>query len=287
MAKNTAIEWAHHTFNPWRGCTKVSPACDICYAEKNAVRNAAVFGLWGKYGTRVIASDKAWQQPVSWNRAAASANERHRVFCASLADVFEGEDTMPDASIQPVHAARHCLGNLIRATESLDWLLLTKRPENIQRMIRGILGFNDTVSPNVWLGTSVENRKHGIPRIDILREIPAARRFLSIEPLLEDLGEIDLTGIHWVIVGGESGGSKARPMHPRWVRSVRDQCIAQGVAFFFKQWGHWSPAYVDGVNYANREQRFLNGQSYYGVGKALAGRMLDSRTWDELPQRII
>lgn len=257
MAENSKIEWCHHTFNPWRGCTKVSPGCANCYAETMSHRNPKTLGMWGPNGTRVVASEAMWREPLKWNRKAKEAGERHRVFCASLADVFEGRNTMPDGAWADVEAARCRLFAFIDATQNLDWLLLTKRPENIARMmpgylcstclenahwtnsgVRGLVFCKDgqCIRPNVWLGTSVENREHGLPRLDILRGIPAAVRFLSIEPLLEDLGTIDLTGIHWVIVGGESG-TDARPCDVEWIRSIVQQCKDAGVPCFVKQLG--------------------------------------------------
>lgn len=261
MAQNSKIEWTHHTFNPWRGCTKVSAGCDNCYAEKMSGRNPNVLGVWGKYGTRVVASDAMWREPLKWNRAAEQAGERHRVFCASLADVFESGETIPTASLQAVGDARERLFELIEHTPHLDWLLLTKRPENVLRWLtpdcgslpeeRAYAGRID-LPPNVWIGTSVEDQKTADERIPHLLRISAKVRFLSIEPLL---GPVDLTSltdreippnlddclqghnaINWVIVGGESGPN-ARPMHVDWVRSIRDQCVEAGVPVFVKQLG--------------------------------------------------
>jgi protein gp37 len=237
------IEWCDFTFNPWRGCTKVSAECDHCYAETLSGRNPKTLGVWGKYGTRVIASESMWKQPLKWNAAAEILNERHRVFCASLADVFEGFETMPEDAPAAISGARYRLFALMANTPDLDWLLLTKRPDNMARFFKhqGYHAFNDYrlateqwPARNIWCGTSVgvQKTKH---RIDELRKVNATIRFLSVEPLLEDLGEIDLTGIHWVIVGGESGGGK-RPFDPDWARSIRDQCKEQNVAFFMKQW---------------------------------------------------
>ncbi len=316
MAEHTEISWCDHTFNPWRGCTKVSPACDLCYAETMSKRNPAVLGVWGKYGTRAIAAESYWKLPEQWNRKAEKEGVRKRVFCASLADVFEGTDSMPEAAWDAVRAARIRLGDLIVSTPHLDWLLLTKRPENVLHMAKAMwIRFDDSLPlpPNVWIGTTVENQKYADIRIPELLKIPAKVRFLSIEPLL---GPIDfyktsevwppdvnhpwrnepiLHGIHWVIVGGESGGQKARPMDPAWVRSLRDQCVSAGVPFHFKQWGEW----VDEMHEAVDTQRHAmsdafitridDGSDYLGlymarVGKHLAGRELDGRTWDELPE---
>jgi protein gp37 len=344
MAENSKIEWCHHTFNPWRGCTKVSSACDICYAEALSFRNPGTLGVWGKYGTRVIASEAMWKEPIKWNKKATEAGEPHRVFCASLADVFEGPETMPEESWEPVSAARERLGELIDETPDLDWLLLTKRPQNVLKY--GPLGYRWTMEgmpENVWLGTTVENQKYADERIPRLLKIPAAVRFLSVEPML---GPIDLRhyialdetngsaefleengwgydqwsggftgpnhfrdsvyapepGIHLVIAGGESG-SRARPMHPDWPRSLRDQCVTADVPFFFKQWGEWygGPSLgikkgpyricrggiVEGHEFETYPDHFLSfglDSMVQRVGKKAAGRDLDGREWNEMPE---
>ncbi len=271
MAENSKIEWTDHTFNPWRGCTKISEGCKNCYAETLSKRNPATLGIWGDNGTRVVASESYWKQPLKWNRQAEcdcnssrlgghitcafceSGGVRPRVFCASLADVFEDRPELTEP--------RRRLFDLINETPNLDWLLLTKRPENIEPLFNEVVhhfGWDEDLSVmNTWIGTTVENRK-AKERIEILRQIPAAVRFLSCEPLLEDLGEVDLTGIHWVICGGESGPG-ARPVDIRWFRSLRDQCVAAGIPFHFKQWG--------------------------GLNKKRSGRTLDGRTWDEFPNQ--
>jgi protein gp37 len=300
MGKDSSIEWTHHTFNPWRGCTKVSEGCRNCYAERDSKRNLKVLGQWGPNGTRVVASESKWREPLAWDRAAEKAGERHRVFCASIADVFEDwsgpmlnsaglelmkwrmgmdSDNMCDStdegyayrpedyvSVTMSHI-RERLFFLIRDTPNLDWLLLTKRPENVISALAKIdvCDVAETF-PNVWFGTSVENQQAADERIPHLLSIPAAVRFLSCEPLL---GPVDLTTvktphtvidavtgsesnvgrgiggqwasrscnkIDWVIVGGESGPN-ARPMCPEWAYSLRDQCVAARVAFFMKQMG--------------------------------------------------
>ena len=255
MAENSKIQWTHHTFNPWRGCTKVSEGCKHCYAETMSKRNLKVLGQWGPNGTRVVASESMWREPMKWDAAAKAAGERHRVFCASLADVFEGRDTMPESSWEAVEAARVRLWDVIYKTKNLDWLLLTKRPENIAGIIGGESGaglaFMEENMRNVWIGTSVENQQAVEERIPPLLKIPAAVRFLSMEPLLgpvefsyvgkradclSQLGRRALGGIHWVIVGGESGHG-VRPCRVEWIRSVRNQCEAAGVACFIKQLG--------------------------------------------------
>lgn len=215
MAENSKIQWTTHTFNPWRGCTKVSDGCKNCYAESMSKRNLKVLGQWGPNGTRVIASESMWREPVKWNKAAEQAGERHRVFCASLADVFEGEDTMPANCVPIVRAARLRLMETINSTPWLDWLLLTKRPENIMSVVHELSDDLDRTRPldaggtdhdrvegmmhawlngrspaNVWMGTSVEDQKAADERIPHLLKCPARVRFLSVEPLL---GPVDLS----------------------------------------------------------------------------------------------
>lgn len=308
MGENSKIEWCHHTFNPCRGCTKISPGCAHCYAERDSNRNPKILGVWGDSGTRVVASESMWTNPPKWDRAAREAGERHRVFCASLADVFEGwrgyvkdahgdhlwdtpggwvpTDMKLGVRMVTLDHVRRRLAKLIDDTPNLDWLLLTKRPENAARMIYE-MWFPDAHWPkNYWLGVSVEDRKHGLPRIDVLRTIPAEVRFLSIEPLLEDLGPIDLTGIHWVIVGGESG-PHARPMNPRWARSIRDQCQSASVPFFFKQWGEWAPANMagpDAVFDRTPQCEFDAENVVWHVKKKAAGRLLGGQLWSEFPE---
>ena len=301
MAENSKIEWTTHTFNPWIGCTKVSEGCRHCYAEEIMdTRYGKV--QWGPNGTRVRTSDANWRKPLKWNKDAKGMAERPRVFCASLADVFEDrEELIP---------WREDLFALIDKTPNLDWLILTKRPQNVKRFLDdaetmpshfwpGAAGnsvWDDIVAGNfdhVWFGTSVEDQVTADARIPELLKIPAAVRFLSMEPLLGpvDFREMDLAYGHfpqtdrqkaaglspcekrvmnplhllnWVIVGGESG-HHARPMHPEWVRDIREQCLPAGVPFFFKQWGEHNS---DGTR----------------VGKKAAGRLLDGTEWNEAPQ---
>lgn len=304
MAENSKIEWTHHTFNPWRGCTKVSEGCKFCYAETMSGRNPGTLGVWGPRGTRVIAAESYWRQPLKWDKAAAAAGERHRVFCASLADVFEGPETMPAESVRAVEDARLRLYNLILQTPHLDWLLLTKRPQNIRNMVPGdwlllpgslkVLPYPCGFPPNIWIGTSVEHQAAAAERIPHLLRVPARVRFLSCEPLLGPVdirtwtgGETSepdsLSHIDWVIVGGESGAN-ARPMRLDWARSLRDQCHAAGVAFHFKQWGEFSPYYEAVDTEANRlvMREYPSGGSKR-VGKHAAGRLLDGREWNEYP----
>ena len=218
MAENSAIEWTTHTFNPWVGCEKVSPACDRCYAESWAKRTGHA-ELWN--GTRRRTTPANWRNPLKWHAAALSSGIRPRVFCASLADVFDN---------RAEDAWRHDLWDLIEATPGMDWLLLTKRPQLVGRMTPG----RDWAGwKSVWLGTTVENQTEADRRISHLHKTYARVKFLSCEPLLEAI-QPSLDGINWVICGGESGGG-ARMMTPVWARSLRDQCAVQGVPFFMKQ----------------------------------------------------
>lgn len=300
----TTIEWADYTFNPWQGCTKVAPGCEHCYAQRLVERYKGD-GVWGPRGVRIVTSDANWRKPLAWNRYAtdpvASAMRsdfprRPRVFCASLADVFEdwsgpmvdhnGKELWyePDeggrCQVVTMAHVRERLFELIDATPHLDWLLLTKRPENIRRMTPAISVRSqqqaddrnergDLYRPNVWLLTSASDQATAdamIPELLKCRDL-APVLGVSCEPLL---GPIDLlrqprpgestdwlTGeredasgkrmgpaIDWVIAGGESG-PKARPMHPDWARGLRDQCDAAGVPYLFKQWGEWKPALAE------------------------------------------
>lgn len=213
MAEKTIIAWTGQTWNPWRGCTKISPGCVNCY----------MFTAQERYGRdpKEVVRTKTWGDPVKWQRAAAAAGKTELVFTCSWSDWFhtDADEWRPEA------------WSLVRRCPNLHFQILTKRADRIAANLPADWGSG---YPNVWLGVSVENRKHGLPRIDRLRLIPAAVRFLSVEPLLEDLGAVDLTGIDWVIVGGESGPGY-RPMEHAWARSLRDQCGEQGAAFFFKQ----------------------------------------------------
>jgi len=241
MSANTKIEWCHHTFNPWIGCAHVSPGCENCYAEVNTFarrQRAGGIELWGPKSERHVTSEANWRQPFKWDRDAAAAGERRRVFCASLSDVFEDRADLI--------APRSWLWRLIEDTPNLDWLLLTKRPQNALGMLPW--GPNDGAwlrapLPNVWLGTTVEDQRRANERIPHLLRTPAAVRFLSCEPLL---GPVDLTharcsppseeSIDWVIVGGESGHG-ARPFDLTWAQSIVEQCRGAGVAVFVKQLG--------------------------------------------------
>lgn len=191
MGDTTGIGWTDSTFNPWWGCTRISPGCDNCYAATFDHRLGQNY--WDPKITPRMMSEQNWNRPLRWNREAQAAGVRHRVFSGSMCDVFDNK--APEGQ-------RGRLWALIRATPWLDWQLLTKRASLIERYLPADWGAG---YPNVWLMVSVENKEHGLPRVDILRNIPARVRGLSVEPLLEDLGRIDLTGIHWVIVGGMVG----------------------------------------------------------------------------------
>jgi protein gp37 len=273
LGKSTAIEWTDHTFNPWWGCTKVSPACDHCYAEAWDKRTGG--DHWGPHAYRRTFGDKHWEEPLRWDRAAAEAGTRRRVFCASMADVFD--------NAAPENALGR-LWRLIRSTPWLDWQLLTKRPQNVRKMLPSDWGEGYT---NVWLGTTTENQQEAERRVVHLNLIEARVRFLSCEPLLGriSLRQDWLNGkLHWIIAGGESG-PKARPSNPEWFRSLRDQCAAAGVAFHFKQWGTWGPDSGQEAPSTKRIQlESASGFQYLvKLGKRVSGRELDGRTWDDFP----
>ncbi len=326
MSENTKIEWCDHTFNPWEGCQKVSPGCDHCYAEtRNARFGGGTAINWGPGAPRRRTSKSNWQKPLAWNAAHedffAKHGHRQRVFCASLADVFDNavsDDWRAD------------LFELIAATPNLDWLLLTKRIGNVESMVP-----YDWTCPkrgwpsNVWIGASIVNRTEMLRDVPKLKAIPAPIRFWSYEPALGDLGKIPAKLMpEWVIAGGESGPG-ARPKHPTWARSLRDQCQATGTAFHFKQWGEWKPItqmddaecnalyqsrrmakphedqsnlddlygrkctvpttvlHFDGSTHDITEiMSFLQGtdaMQIFRVGKKAAGRLLDGREWNEFP----
>ena len=231
--ENSKISWTTNTFNPWFGCTKISPGCLNCYAQ-TLMETRWKKVKWGKGNPRKRTSAANWKQPLRWNLQAAEAGTRTLVFSESLGDVFDTE--VPKQWRDEFFA-------LIRDTPNLDWQLLTKRPGEAVKYAR-----NHPWPDNAWIGASIEDQKRAV-RAQIITRIPAPIRFISVEPLLGPV-TLDLTDIDWVIVGGESG-HKCRPMEADWARSVRDQCRAAGVAFFFKQWGgHTSAAgghLLDGV----------------------------------------
>jgi protein gp37 len=278
MGANSNIEWTSHTFNPWLGCVKVSPACKFCYAEADRKRRGQL--LWGPTAPRQVTSDVYWKQPLKWNR---QADSRDRVFCGSLCDVMEdfGGDLVNAGCCTEIQEIREHLYQLIELTPNLDWLLLTKRPENYRRFLPE--RWLENPQPNVWLGTTVESPDY-LDRIDSLKSAPAVVHFLSIEPLLADLPTLGehLDGIEWVICGGESG-PHARPMNPDWVRRIRDFCIGLEIPFLFKQWGEWCD--TDQMPEDTYQQVDACGidPGLVRIGKKKAGRILDGRTWDEVP----
>lgn len=384
MAAESAISWLArqtldgtwhqgHTLNPWSGCYVKSPGCRECYA-KNLPPSMRRGAVWGKNASRVLAPDSYLAQVHAWSRAAAKLGIRMPVFCASTADIFERHAVA--AENDDLNRQRAKVWALVAETPWLDWLFLTKEPENILDMIPAEWVAHGCPS-NVWMGCTVENQEAADTRIPHLLRVPAVVRFLSIEPMIGpvDLGLMALTpgnswreclcaeidpsdrpcvvceahGIHWILCGGESGrGANVRPMHPAWARSLRDQCVAAGVAFHFKQWGAWArvgsvdtyshgpdkrqraypdsegiawladgrickrdftvaqhaarmrageaqstraievdeQALADWHNAAAEDRAAYDRMAYewmYRVGKHASGRMLDGRTWDELP----
>jgi protein gp37 len=301
MAENSAIEWTDHTHNFWVGCTEVSLACDHCYA-RSLMERFKRGHLW--QGERERTTTANWAKPRRWNREAADKGIRFKVFTNSLADFFDNQ--VPEQW-------RWQAWNLIRSTPYLDWLILTKRPQNIAKMLPDDWRHG---WPNVWLGTTVENQEEADRRVPHLLSVPAAVRFLSCEPLL---GPVELKRIHrrevgswsshnfltgvWqdndgdsfhcghaqkldlVICGGESGPG-ARPMHPDWARTLRDRCAAASVPFFFKQWGEYHPEDqpddVPGEDWGNIAN-YPDGTIALKVGKKRAGRLLDGREHNGMP----
>jgi protein gp37 len=243
MSVNSSIEWTDATWNPVRGCTKISPGCKHCYAETFAERFRGVKGHPYEQGFDLRLIPEKLTEPFTWRSSKL-------VFVNSMSDLFQ--PGVPDGYAEAVSQV------MVKANWH-TYQVLTKRSERLRDLLRGRLEFAAD-QKHIWWGVSVEDRKYGLPRIDHLRESPARVRFLSVEPLLEDLGDLDLTGISWVIVGGESGPG-ARPIRKEWVLSIREQCQAARVPFFFKQWG--------------------------GKRKSLSGRNLEGRTYDEYPQRSL
>jgi len=240
MSNRSSIEWTDATWNPVRGCTKISPGCAHCYAEVFAERFRGVPGHPYEQGFDLRLVPEKLVEPIRWQ-------EPRMIFVNSMSDLFH--EDVPDEFIVAV-------ARVMKTAAWHTFQVLTKRSARLKDLLRTKLLFvaEDT---HIWWGVSVENRKHGLPRVKHLREVPSAVRFLSIEPLLEDLGQFDLDGISWVIVGGESGPG-ARPMQPSWVRHIRAQCRRSRVPFFFKQWG--------------------------GPRKHTTGRTLDGRTYNEMPR---
>jgi protein gp37 len=223
MAQRTGIEWTDATWNPVRGCTKISPGCKNCYAEAFAERFRGIPGHPFEQGFDLRLVPEKLNEPLHWRKPL-------RIFVNSMSDLFH--PLIPSEYIE-------CIARVMAAADRHVFQVLTKRPERMRDLLRAELRWAGDLR-NVWWGVSVEDRKHGVPRIKVLQEANAAFRFLSIEPLLENLGQIELDGIDWVIVGGESGAQR-RTMAPEWVRNIRDQCLAANVPFFFKQWGGRTP----------------------------------------------
>ncbi|NOT15337.1 MAG: phage Gp37/Gp68 family protein [Methylotenera sp.] len=246
MATTSKIEWTEQTWNPTTGCTKISPGCTHCYAETMARRLQAMGtkGYENAFQLRLI--PERLDDPLKRKKPTT-------YFVNSMSDVFH--EGVPFDYIDMIFAT-------IAKTPHHTYQILTKRADRMAEYFA-----NRDVPQNAWLGVSVEDKKYGVPRIDYLRTVNAHIRFLSVEPLLDDVGELNLKDIHWVIVGGESG-PKARPMKPEWAESIRDQCEEAGVAFFFKQWGGWG---ADGVKRA----------------KKYNGRELRGRTWDQMPDSVV
>lgn len=239
MSANSKIEWTDATWNPVRGCTKISPGCAHCYAETFAERFRGVPDHPYEQGFDLRLVPEKLSEPILWSK-------QRMVFVNSMSDLFH--EAVSDEYIELV----------VKVMATADWhvyQVLTKRSERLRDLLQSKLRFAAEM-PHIWWGVSVENRRHGVPRIAHLREADAAMSFLSVEPLLEDIGEVDLKGMDWVIVGGESGAG-ARPMRKEWVKNVRRLCRKARVPFFFKQWG--------------------------GVRKKENGRELDGRTYDEYP----
>ena len=235
MAKETNISWCDCTFNPWIGCTKVSEECKYCYAEVIAAK-PTIKTPWGLGKPRRPASEEKWKEPINWNAEAVRSGVRKKVFCASMADVFDHE--APDGS-------RARLFDLIQSTPQLDWLLLTKRPQLIEGQLKEIGVWDLLPLPNVWIGFTAGDQENFDARWPIVREIPAVVRFCSYEPAL---GPITLTSdtageLDWLICGGETHTEKymGRAMDPSWAQSIRNQCLRKKISFFFKQWGNWIP----------------------------------------------
>lgn len=290
----TTISWTDYTFNPWIGCQKQSAGCANCYAERDFKRKPRWANCWGdpRITERKRTSESNWKQPLKWDRQAAADGVRSKVFCASLADFFEVAPGLDEI--------RADTWRLIAETPHLDWLLLTKRVENIE------LHCPSVWPRNAWLGFTAENQEmldRRAPvalRMKTLHDIPVL--FVSVEPMLSDidldgyvgravqLSDYDFDygdGVDWVIVGGESG-PYARPLHPGWVHSLRDQCVEYGTPFMLKQWGEWAElgseinGSVDTTNIASKT--FDDGTVVFRIGKHTAGRLLDGREWNEFPE---
>lgn len=287
MGESTGIQWADSTFNPWHGCSKISPGCDNCYAERDSKRFNGNKILWGSDAERLTLSDSYWNQPLKWDKRAFEQGIRPRVFCASMADIFD--KNAPEGQ-------RERLWRLIKATPNLDWLILTKRIGNAVSMLPSDWGAG---YPNVWLMITVVNQQEAERDIPKLLNTPAVIRGLSMEPLLGYVKlpklfihddrysdpRIVVSQINWIVVGGESGVN-ARPMHEQWVRSLHDQCKRQKVDFFFKQWGEWRPLTQGDTNLTEKDAHiftFEDGLVSVKLGNKKTGRLLDNKLYDEFP----
>lgn len=296
MGKTTEILWCDHTFNPWWGCTKISEGCANCYAD--SFSNRLGLKIWGADADRRFFGDAHWEEPLKWDRAARKAGIRRKVFCGSMCDVMEDHGDLQHSRVR--------LYNLIDDTPNLDWLLLTKRPQNFRRFLPAT--WLERTRPNVWGMTTVESAEY-LWRVTALLSTPFVLRGLSMEPLL---GPVDLTRVgsgtrpdgsvgknvlqavergtamqhlDWVIVGGESGHG-ARPMSPAWAQSLRDQCVAARVAFFFKQWGEHLGAGQDGA-FIDGTQVMNASDEPERVGKLAAGCLLDGQEWKQFPMAAV
>ena len=266
VAEDSKLNWCQHTFNPWWGCTKVSPACDHCYAERMARRmGSAFFGhpvVWGPKARRGYQAPDHWQQPLRWNTKAERSGKRARVFCASMADVFEG--------LAEQRPRLNQLFDTIASTPHLDWMLLTKRPHNVLRLAPSY----ERWPPNLWIGCTVENAEWATKRLRHLLKVPAALRFVCAEPLL---GPLDLSSqlgadagkVNWIVCGGESGGrARGTDETLRWYRALRDQACAAGVPFYFRQWGRF-------------QQR---GEQVVALRRSNPDNRLDGAHWEQVPR---
>jgi protein gp37 len=314
MGENSGVSWTDDTFNPWWGCSKISPACTHCYAETWAARMGWT-GIWAPNPLqRRTFGEKHWKEPLAWNARAGREGMPRKVFCGSMCDIFED---LP-SHVPGIAQARAQLYGLVEVTDWLTWLFLSKRIHNACQMLPA--SWMEKPRENVWLGTTVETQAYALERIPALLATPAVKRWLSVEPLLGPVnlfGSLECPGpgalvdgatyptdygtghesdawlvpqIDWVIVGGESG-KQARPMKPAWVRSLRDECRAHGVPFFFKQWGHWIP-----VEQANLAQTIKNSQKFgdewfieapnldWEHGHTLAARLVDGVEWRDIPE---
>ena len=304
MGKTTQIAWTDATFSPWRGCTKVSDGCKFCYADASygaKIKGKTGLPIWGPTAAREAAAESYWNEPKKWLRD-WKEERRMRIFCASLADVFEGPETCQDpAAWKVVTEGRKRLFGLIEDTPEIDWQLLTKRPERIMEYVPD--GWTRQFPDNVWMGTSIEDQRV-VGRAAELCAVPAVVRWLSVEPLI---GPLDLSGypaLDWIVVGGESG-ENARPMHPDWARSLRDAARLAEVAFFMKQWGEWAPA--EPISGSDEKALLFSGYPPFNrrgvaagsltnhlvpwagdvwmrrVGKKAAGHLLDGVEWHQFP----